>query len=56
MYTKSFGAGIVAFGSYLIYINRHLQDDSLLFGSGLILIGILVFTVGLIEKLDSKRK
>jgi len=56
MYTKFFGTGLAVIGSILIYKNRHLDDDSLLFGSGLILTGVLLFTIGLLQQFDSKRK
>jgi hypothetical protein len=56
MYTKLVGTGLAAMGSILIYTNRHLDDDSLLLGSGLILTGILLFTIGLLQQVDSKRK
>jgi len=54
MFIKISGLGIVVFGSLLIYIKRHLQDDSLLLGTGLILTGIFVFTIGLIVEMDSE--
>ncbi len=46
MYIKLFGLGIILFGVYLIYIKRHLEDDSLLVGSVSILSGGLVIVVG----------
>ena len=56
MFVKLFGFGLILLGSYLIYVKRNLQDDSLLLGSGLILNGLLISTLGWIVKLDSKRK
>jgi hypothetical protein len=44
------------FGFYLIYVKRHLEDDSLLLGAGLILTGILLFITGWIIRLDARRK
>ena len=35
MYAKLVGIGIILFGFYIIYVKRHLEDDSLLLGSGL---------------------
>jgi len=37
-------------------VKRHLEDDSLLLGAGLILMGILLFVIGWIIRLDAKRK
>jgi hypothetical protein len=56
MYTKLCATGLAALGLFLIYTNRHLDDDSLLLGSGFILTGILLFAVGLLQQMDSKRK
>jgi hypothetical protein len=56
MSVKLFGIGIVLFGFYLIYVKRHLEDDSLLLGAGLILTGILLFITGWIIRLDARRK
>ncbi len=56
MYIKLLGLGLLLFGFYMIYIKRHLEDDSLLLGSGFILAGLLLIIVGWIVKLDSKRK
>ena len=50
MYVKLIGIGIILFGFYIIYVKRHLEDDSLLLGSGLILTGILLFIIGWICK------
>ncbi len=46
MSVKLFGIGVVLFGFYIIYVKRHLEDDSLLLGAGLILTGILLFIIG----------
>ncbi len=46
MYVKLIGIGIILFGFYIIYVKRHLEDDSLLLGSGLILTGVLLFIIG----------
>lgn len=56
MHVKLIGIGIILFGLYMIYVKRHLEDDSLLLGSGLILTGSLLFIIGWIVKLDAKRK
>lgn len=56
MTVKLFGIGIVLFGFYIIYVKRHLEDDSLLLGAGLILTGILLYVIGWIIGLDAKRK
>ena len=56
MYIKLFGLGIIVFGSYLIYVKRHLEDDSLLLGSGLILAGVLITIVGWMVNLDSRKE
>lgn len=56
MYSRLLGIAIAAFGLYLIYAKRHLQDDSLLLGTVLILAGVLMFTIGWITRMDGKRK
>ena len=56
MYVKLVGIGIILCGFYIIYVKRHLRDDSLLLGSGLILTGILLVIIGWIVNLDAKRK
>ena len=56
MSVKLVGIGIILFGFYIIYVKRHLEDDSLLLGSGLILTGILLFIIGWIVNLDARRK
>ena len=56
MYVKLIGIGIILFGFYISYVKRHLEDDSLLLGSGLILTGILLFIIGWIVNMDAKRK
>lgn len=55
MYLKLFGFGIAFFGLFLIYLNRHIEDDSLLLGSVLILTGVVLFTIKWIVRLDSNR-
>ena len=56
MSVKLFGIGVILLGLYIIYVKRQLEDDSLLLGSGLILTGLLITTIGWIVNLDSKRK
>jgi hypothetical protein len=56
MYLKLFGIGLILFGSYLIYIKRHLSDDSQLLGTVLILAGLVIATTGWMMGLDPKRK
>ena len=55
MYTKLLGLGIMLFGVYIIYAKRHLEDDSLLLGSMLVLTGLLITIIGWIVKLDSRK-
>ena len=55
MRLKLFGIGVTSFGVYLIYMKRHLNDDSLLLGSALILTGILTITVGWMVRMDSRK-
>jgi len=55
MYIKLTGLGIALFGLFITYTNRHLEDDSLLLGSGLILTGLMIFTIKWIVRRDSKR-
>lgn len=57
MYIKLFGLGVLLFGLYIIYIKRHLDDDSLMLGSILALTGALIIIVGWLSEADfSKRK
>jgi len=54
MYVKLFGLGLMLFGIYLIYIKRHMKDDSLLLGSVLILSGALIIFVGWLAQAQRK--
>ena len=56
MNIKLLGFGLISFASYLMYVNRNLNDDSLLLGSGLALAGLLILVVGRIAEADSRRK
>ena len=56
MYFKLFVIGVILFGSYLIYTNPDIKNDSLLLGVGIILAGLLLTVTGMIVKRDSRRR
>ncbi len=56
MYIKLLGFGLISFASYLMYVNRNINDDSLLLGSALTLAGLMLLVIGWIAEADSKRE